>query len=57
MSMRMSRNNFLLGFQVGYRLGRPPKNRKPKVPSGEYMITEEIEDRMITESGDRMVTE
>lgn len=50
-------DSFIIGLQTGYRLGRPEHNRKPPAPSGTYMITEIDEDRMITETGDYMVTE
>lgn len=48
--------SFVIGLQIGYRLGRPEQNRKPPAPSENYMITED-EDRMVTESGNPMVTE
>lgn len=48
--------SFVIGLQIGYRIGRPEQNRKPPAPSENYMITED-EDRMVTESGDYMVTE
>lgn len=50
-------DSFIIGLQTGYRLGRPEQNRKPPAPSENYMITEIDEDRMITESGNPMVTE
>ena len=50
-------SSFLKGLQTGYRLGRTSKHRTPPVAPAEYMITEVDEDRMITESGDRMITE
>ena len=50
-------NSFIQGVAVGLKLGRSPKERTPPAPSGDYMITEIDEDRMITESGDYMVAE
>lgn len=50
-------NSFIQGVITGLELGRSPKGRTPPVPSNDYMITEIDEDRMITESGDYMVTE
>lgn len=49
--------SFMKGVITGLKLGRVPKDRKPPIPGGNYMITEIDEDRMITESGDYMVTE
>lgn len=49
--------SFMAGVMTGLKLGRVPKGRTPPVPSNDYMITEIDEDRMITESGDYMVTE
>lgn len=50
-------DSFMTGVITGLKLGRSPTGRIPPVPSGDYMITEIDEDRMITESGDYMVTE
>lgn len=49
--------SFLKGVITGLKLGRTEKGRTPPAPSTDYMITEIDEDRMITESGDYMVTE
>lgn len=50
-------DSFMQGVMTGLKLGRSPISRAPPAPSNDYMITEIDEDRMITESGDYMVTE
>lgn len=49
--------SFMTGVITGLKLGRVPNGRTPPAPSNDYMITEIDEERMITESGDYMVTE
>lgn len=49
--------SFMTGVVAGLKLGRTEKGRTPPAPSNDYMITEIDEERMITESGDYMVTE
>lgn len=57
-------HSFMQGVATGLKLGRispwrptpPPVPPTPPLPT-DYMITEIDEDRMITESGDYMVTE
>lgn len=49
--------SFVQGVITGLKLSRSPTGRIPPAPSNDYMITEIDEERMITESGDYMVTE
>lgn len=49
--------SFMTGIITGLKLGRTETGRTPPAPSNDYMITEIDEERMITESGDYMVTE
>lgn len=55
--MELDYASFMAGVLTGLKLGREPKSRVPPAPSDNYMITEIDEDRMITESGNPMVTE
>lgn len=55
--MELDYTSFMAGVLTGLKLGREPRNRIPPAPSNDYMITEIDKDRMITESGDPMVTE